>query len=127
MNADRTNLISKKVAFMGFDVVAAAAIFAPFCALPNLGSEKLKMRVGDLLDNNMWPSYFIVLILITFGFSSGFFMVVIPLWKMIIRWAFYFRALLLVTTTGFYATFCVTLNEKFPNSTFGSLLGFLVV
>ncbi|CAL5322037.1 unnamed protein product [Camellia sinensis] len=126
-DADRTNLISKKVAFVGFDDVAAATIFAPLCALPNPGSEKLKMRVGDILDSNMWPSHFIALISITFGFSSGFLMAMIPLWKMIMGWAFYFRALLLVTATRFYATFCVTLNEKLPNFTFGSLPGFLVV
>ncbi|CAL5363185.1 unnamed protein product [Camellia sinensis] len=126
-NADRTSLISKKVGFVGFGAVAAAAMFSPLCALPNPGSAKLKMRVGDILDSHMWPSHFLALISISFAFSSGFLMAVVPLWKMIRGWEFYFWALLLVTAVGFYATFCFTLNEKLPNFTFGNLPGFLVV
>ncbi|KAL7252640.1 hypothetical protein ACSBR1_007246 [Camellia fascicularis] len=91
------------------------------------GYEKLILKVRDILHRNMWPSHFFSFILFTFGFSSGFLAAMIPLWKMVMEWSFYFQALMLVTTTGFYVIFCVILNEKLPNFTLGNILDFLVV
>lgn len=126
--ADRTNLITKQAGLVAFGGIVIAAIFAALCtwSTQHHESEKLKLKVGDILHPNKWPSKLFLFILLTFGFSSGFLVTLIPLWKMVMEWSF-LRALTVVTATGFYATFCVILNEKLPNFTLGSIPGFLVV
>ncbi|CAL5322058.1 unnamed protein product [Camellia sinensis] len=127
--ADRTNFITKQAGLVGFGGIVIAATFAALCtwSTPYHESEKLKLKVGDIWHHNKLPPKLFLFILLTFVFSSGFLVTVIPLWKMAMEWSFYLRALVVVTATGFYATFCVILNEKLPNFTLGSIPGFFFV